>query len=71
MRNMRKLTAPSVFSSLSQGECIMLQKVLALRLTGRERHIPIPTRYADLETHLKRDALRAQQRGVPPLEESR
>ncbi len=31
---------------------------LALRLTGRESRIPIPTRYADLETHIKRDTLR-------------
>ena len=28
---------------------------LAIRLTGRESHIPIPTRLADLETHVARE----------------
>ena len=34
---------------------------LALRLTDRESHIPIPTRLADLETHVAREAI--SQRG--------
>ncbi len=31
---------------------------LAMELTGKESHIPIPTRLADLETHIMREALR-------------
>ncbi|NBI67543.1 endonuclease V [Pseudoflavonifractor sp. 60] len=31
---------------------------LALALTDQESHIPIPTRYADLETHIQRETLR-------------
>ncbi len=32
---------------------------LALRLTDRESHIPIPTRLADLETHIQREQARS------------
>lgn len=35
---------------------------LALKLTGKESHIPIPTRFADLETHIEREA--AKKEGV-------
>lgn len=34
---------------------------LAMRFTDRESHIPIPTRLADLETHIAREAERAAQ----------
>ncbi len=33
---------------------------LALSLTDRESHIPIPTRYADLETHIQREHLKGR-----------
>lgn len=33
--------------------------VLAMRLTDKESHIPIPTRLADLETHIEREAERS------------
>lgn len=36
---------------------------LALRLTDRESHIPIPTRLADLETHIAREAERGKPSG--------
>lgn len=34
---------------------------LALRFTDRESHIPLPTRLADLETHIAREAERGEQ----------
>jgi len=34
---------------------------LALRFTDRESHIPLPTRLADLETHIAREAEREEQ----------
>lgn len=36
---------------------------LAAALTDNESHIPAPTRYADLETHIMRDKLRSVPRG--------
>ena len=33
---------------------------LALKLTDRESHIPVPTRFADLETHIEREAERSK-----------
>ena len=33
---------------------------LALKLTDKEIHIPLPTRFADLETHIEREAARIQ-----------
>lgn len=43
---------------VSVGNYISLDTVckLALKLTDSESHIPIPTRFADLETHIARDA---------------
>lgn len=32
---------------------------LALKLTDKESHIPIPTRFADLETHIEREAAKS------------
>lgn len=37
---------------------------LALELTDKESHIPIPTRLADLETHIQREALRSPESGA-------
>lgn len=44
---------------VSAGNYITLDTAcsLALQLTDRESHVPIPTRYADLETHVARDQL--------------
>ena len=43
---------------VSVGNCISLDTAcaLAMQLTDRESHIPIPTRLADLETHIEREA---------------
>ena len=39
--------------------CLDTAAALALSLTDRESHIPIPTRYADLETHIRREQCRS------------
>ena len=47
-----------VFVSAGSGISLDTACNIALRLTSKESHIPIPTRLADLETHTARAALR-------------
>ncbi len=47
-----------VFVSAGSGISLDTACDITLKLTGKESHIPIPTRLADLETHIMRDALR-------------
>ena len=46
-----------VFVSVGNNISIDTACKLALNLTDRESHIPIPTRYADLETHIEREKI--------------
>ena len=43
---------------ISIGSCVSIDTAcaLAMKLTDKESHIPIPTRFADLETHIEREA---------------
>lgn len=47
-----------VFVSAGNGISLDTACDIAMKLTDKESHIPIPTRLADLETHIMRDALR-------------
>ncbi len=47
-----------IFISIGNYVSIDTACVLALKLTDKESHIPIPTRLADLETHIEREAAR-------------
>ena len=47
-----------VFVSVGNGISLDTACMLAMKLTDRESRIPIPTRLADLETHLAREAER-------------
>lgn len=49
-----------IFISIGNRISIDTAYALALKLTDRESHIPIPTRLADLETHIARDAERTK-----------
>ena len=49
-----------VFVSVGNYISIDTACALALKLTDKESHIPIPTRLADLETHVERDAERTR-----------
>ena len=49
-----------VFVSAGNNITLETAAALALRLTDKESHIPIPTRLADLETHVAREALRSE-----------
>ena len=46
-----------IFASVGNYIDIDTVTKLALQLTDKESHIPIPTRYADLETHKRRTEL--------------
>ncbi len=50
---------------VSAGNFITLDTAcgLAMKLTDKESHIPVPTRFADLETHIQRDAMRSKASG--------
>ena len=50
-----------VFVSVGSGISLDTACAVAMALTERESHIPLPTRLADLETHVMRDAIRAGQ----------
>ena len=45
-----------VFVSVGNNISIDTACELAMDLTAKESHIPIPTRIADLETHIEREA---------------
>lgn len=45
-----------IFVSIGNNISIDTACSLALKLTDKESHIPIPTRFADLETHIERDS---------------
>ena len=47
-----------VFISVGNNISLDTACVLALKLTDKDSHIPIPTRLADLETHIEREAAR-------------
>ena len=47
-----------IFISIGNFVSLDTACALALKLTDRESHIPIPTRLADLETHIARDQAR-------------
>lgn len=47
-----------VFASVGNGMDIDMVTKLVLSFTEAESHIPIPTRYADLETHIERERYR-------------
>ncbi len=47
-----------VFVSVGNGISLDTACTLAMQLTDKESRIPIPTRYADLETHIEREAAR-------------
>lgn len=47
-----------IFISVGNDVSLDTACALALRLTDRESHIPVPTRLADLETHIARDDAR-------------
>ena len=47
-----------VFISVGNGISIDTACALAMKLTDKESHIPLPTRLADLETHIAREAER-------------
>ena len=49
-----------VFVSVGNHISLDTACALAMRLTDRESHIPIPTRLADLETHIAREAERSK-----------
>ena len=48
-----------VFISIGNNISLDTACSLALKLTDKESHIPIPTRFADLETHIEREAATA------------
>jgi len=48
-----------VFVSVGNYVSLDTACALAMKLTDRESHIPIPTRLADLETHIAREALKS------------
>ena len=48
-----------VFVSVGNFVSLDTACALAMKLTDRESHIPIPTRLADLETHIAREALKS------------
>ncbi len=48
-----------VFISIGNNISLDSACSLALKLTDKESHIPIPTRFADLETHIEREAATA------------
>lgn len=48
-----------VFISIGNNISLDTACSLALKLTDKESHIPIPTRFADLETHIEREAVTA------------
>lgn len=50
-----------VFVSVGNHISLETARTLAMQLTDKESHIPIPTRLADLETHIAREALRDPQ----------
>ena len=45
-----------IFISVGNDISLDTACTLALEMTDRESHIPIPTRFADLETHIEREA---------------
>lgn len=49
-----------VFISVGNQICLDTACRIALELTSKESHIPLPTRLADLETHIARDAERCK-----------
>ena len=44
-----------IYISVGNGISINTATDIALKLTTKESHIPIPTRYADIETHIQRE----------------
>ncbi|MCR4645380.1 MAG: endonuclease V [Oscillospiraceae bacterium] len=50
-----------IFISVGNHVTLDTACALALQLTDKESHIPVPTRFADLETHVERDAARLKQ----------
>ncbi len=52
-----------VFVSVGNGISLDTACRLAMEMTDRESHIPIPTRLADLETHIEREAAVTQTKG--------
>lgn len=48
-----------VFVSVGNNISLDTACALALKLTDKESHIPVPTRAADLETHIQREAIRS------------
>ena len=52
-----------VFVSVGNRISLDTACALAMQLTDKESHIPIPTRLADLETHIAREAERAKESG--------
>ena len=48
-----------VFASVGNYMEINTVTQLVLKLTGKESHIPLPTRYADIETHILRKQLQS------------
>ena len=50
-----------VFVSVGNGVSLDTACAVAMALTEKESHIPLPTRLADLETHVMRDAIRGGQ----------
>ena len=50
-----------VFVSVGNRISLDTACALALKLTDRESHIPLPTRLADLETHIERESERSKQ----------
>ena len=55
-----------IFISAGNFICLDTACDIAMKLTDKESHIPIPTRLADLETHLAREALRNPGSAVLP-----
>jgi deoxyribonuclease V len=47
-----------IFISIGNYVSLVTACALAMKLTDKESHIPIPTRLADLETHIAREAAR-------------
>lgn len=47
-----------VFISVGNNISLDTACILALKLTDKDSHIPLPTRLADLETHIEREAAR-------------
>ena len=48
-----------IFVSVGNNISLDTACALALKFTDKENHIPVPTRLADLETHIEREAARA------------